>query len=593
MALSYEMIGRRGALALALFHVAYVGVACRDYELAYSPNNDAQALHMRFDVQQPSKADLLFVIDNSKSMLEEQEALATSIDQLLQTLAPQDTRYRIGVVSTDNTGFSQDCCGESIEAPFGGGNVGNCIRPPKDQPQLRGCDCNAVAPNATCGVTLRRPHDGVRGRLIAAFDDSVFDADVLAQTYGLNDTEKAAVASLIPTAVDDGPVWDDGQKGARFVIDREIFTRQACNACGCTECTSGNACVVACADKVAETLVKAFFLSNVRGLGVGGSGWEEGLEASLLAVGIDPEEVTDAAAIKPAYDLTATGGANQFPVRQTNGTIISEPWTRSDAMLAVMYVSDEEDCSMPQAVYQERNSFEEGAVPPQPTGSMCYQDAAQAQFWSLSRVHDLLAAKKSSAKRVAIGFIGGARQTGLPPHVGRDAEADDCRVAGTGASNECACLAAEVQQDFDNRWCQYSISSDRSLAACQALAGWRYVALANMFTRRTFDAICQSGATAFGPALADFAQIATRACFDLTGVYPIAENPEAIVVKRRAFGVAGELEILPRLADSTSAGVGWYYDAQGNQICLLGLDRIIGDTYDISILYKDQRDYKH
>ena len=67
-------------------------LSCQQYDFVFQPDADRQGSHLRFVVERPSKADILFVIDNSVSMTEEQVALGDSIGVLLGALAPQDTR---------------------------------------------------------------------------------------------------------------------------------------------------------------------------------------------------------------------------------------------------------------------------------------------------------------------------------------------------------------------------------------------------------------------------------------------------------------------------------------------------------------------
>jgi hypothetical protein len=40
---------------------------CQSYDWVYQPNADREGTHLVFKVEQPSKADILFVIDNSGS----------------------------------------------------------------------------------------------------------------------------------------------------------------------------------------------------------------------------------------------------------------------------------------------------------------------------------------------------------------------------------------------------------------------------------------------------------------------------------------------------------------------------------------------
>src|SRR5262245_63646372 len=94
-----------------LIAVSTLVVACQSYDFIFQPFSDRQGVHLRFKVDTPSKADILFVIDNSESMAQEQTQLAAALKFMLQRLAPLDTSYRIGIVSTDAHGFAADCNG--------------------------------------------------------------------------------------------------------------------------------------------------------------------------------------------------------------------------------------------------------------------------------------------------------------------------------------------------------------------------------------------------------------------------------------------------------------------------------------------------
>src|SRR5262245_54043515 len=84
---------------------------CQDYVFDFQYDRRQLTQDFDFVVQSPSQADLLFVVDNSVSMTEEQQALDASIIALLATLAPADTSYRIALVSTDVSGQYEDCDG--------------------------------------------------------------------------------------------------------------------------------------------------------------------------------------------------------------------------------------------------------------------------------------------------------------------------------------------------------------------------------------------------------------------------------------------------------------------------------------------------
>jgi len=612
------MNGRAHRSLTRLLPLALSLSACQSYDFVFQPDTNRLGLHLRFAVEQPSKADILFVVDNSGSMKEEQQALQNSIADLLTELAPRDTSYRIGITSTDVVGYTEDCfrCDFSKTTPcssldprahayssdpaspyyynypmWGQGARGNCDFP---------------------AVKLNRPHDGARGRLIAAYDAREF---ALAKFPELDtQQEQDAFASLAPTDV----------TKARWVIDRDVIQTEACTACACdlATCKKGNGCFDTCAKDVGASLVIGFFRSNIAGLGLLGSGYEQGLLAGSWSIGIDPRladnanvknELKDNAALTQGADLTADGAPNSYTADAAKAPT---SWLRDEALLGVMFVSDEQDCSMQEYLFNQHTVLEDGAS--LPVSSMCYLPTFVPAAGALSpQVMARLVVKKkgNSASRVAAGFIGGLRKT--DGKTGRAAVAADCvstampkgvPVDAAGfPSTECSCVASAPAIDYQ-KWCQFTLqTSDPGLPGhhdCDALGGSRYIDFVNRFYRRAFDSICLAGdpgTPGFGPTLATFGKSVTLACFDLkSDVAPARADPDRIIVRRaaRASAEAGEAPVeLPRVArdaaDTTQEA--WYYEeAQDDdpaKICLTGFDRLIGDVYDIFVLTTDSTDF--
>ncbi|MCK5691174.1 hypothetical protein KAI87_17955, partial [Myxococcota bacterium] len=376
---------------LVMLSLASLFAACQNYTYVFQPDRDRQGVHLRFAVQQPSKADILFVIDNSVSMKEEQSALNNSISYLLNFLAPLDTRYRLGIVSTDTIGYTtgtQGCLSgeEGLDlgdAVYGGEAKGNCT------------------PDPARDIPLRRTHDGTGGRLIAAYDPLIFDAGN--PIYDdLSSDDKTRLQSLFPTSIDDGPVGSDGLKGARWVIDREAIRVDACLACECsvdfgdtwacdmadTSCFAGDG--TGCVERIAPKLVEAYFRANVNGLGVTGMGWEQGLKAALLAAGIDPDTDSNSDPFNPELSLVRAedNAPNTIYTWDETGRMSRQSWMRDDALFGVMFVSDEEDSSMPATLWHEHVDIEE--YYDLPDGGLCYIDETKNSLLSSSRMVDLV-----------------------------------------------------------------------------------------------------------------------------------------------------------------------------------------------------------
>lgn len=612
---------RRDATVLVLAVAAGLAMAgCQEYDFVFIPNYDRQGAHLRFEVETPSKADFLFVVDNSRSMRAEQEALRQAFDALLQALAPSDTSYRIGIVSTDHRGRQTNCEGvrwADLEPALG----------PDQVPNGRGNrgDCTPELPAAQKPV-LRRPHDGVAGRLVAAYVPEEFDVDA-DDAPELTAAAKQALARLYP----DGPAShpDDanlvtGQAGVPWVIDRDVIQTDACNACGCEVCEKGTSCFAECAGPAAAELVRSYFSSNLRGLGFDGVGYESGLQQAMQAVGIAPGE-SDDFAVSPENGLSGPDSVNGHVGLDATGNSRPQSWLRDDALLAIMFLTDEEDCSMPEYLRAQQGQID-------PEGAICYREDFEPQFFSEQRLAELLARKKAGESRVAVGFIGGVANSGGSAEQRRQGSAASCRPAdGGAASTTCSCLFpgvgdtnndGQVDPDeylaVDDRWCavleQNEYTDNPAICdpdvgdqpCCHAMAGKRYVTFARQFTRRTFESVCRrrsAGCDAddpstyaqcgFEPALRDFGQKALLACFDLAPeARPAGNDPELIEVQRapRDAAAAGQApRVLPRRQPG-AVEPGWYYDGsdpQQPQVCLTGIDRLIGDVYDIFVMTRD------
>jgi hypothetical protein len=563
----------RWAAALALCLGAS---GCQGYEWVFQPNSDRAGTELSFRVRTPSKADLLFVIDNSGSMTEEQAALRSSISYMLEALAPQDTQYRIGITSTDAFGFVDDCAG----------NTNPGVGPMSDPHGARGfCSAPGVL---DASRALLRPHDGTRGRLVAFYDASIFDLtaiETLRADHGdaaLTAEEETALAELLPTSVSPPDDPDSHRLGARYLIDRVEMETEACNACLRARGDEEGACdhEDTCVATVASELVSAYFRANVAGLGIDGWGWEQGLKAGALAIGIDPAVPDDDVAMNPPDSLIVSGQPN---------TVDDASWLRDDAMLAIMFVTDEQDSSMVREAEADPHALEA----PGPEGSICYQPELVASLLPVDRISDLMTARKSGQQsRVAIGVIAGL----APGDVPSEAAPSDCRSDADGTPTAVCSGWAGATAGTESEWLAYTARHEATDATCTAMAASRYRSFASAFTRRAFESVCRAGTgdgENFGPALRTFAQIATTACFDLQDVRPVGGNPELITV-RRAAGADVEAGGAPELLPMSSIGatdLGWYYDDTRRQICLTGTERLIGDLYQIFILSTDEVDY--
>ena len=89
---------RTGRLALVgTAAEALVGVlACQQYPIVFQEHRRSAARGYRIDVGVEEKTDILFVVDNSGSMAEEQAELRANIDAFIRVLTESPNDYQVG-----------------------------------------------------------------------------------------------------------------------------------------------------------------------------------------------------------------------------------------------------------------------------------------------------------------------------------------------------------------------------------------------------------------------------------------------------------------------------------------------------------------
>jgi len=305
------------------------------------------------------KVDLLFMIDNSGSMAEEQKKLAAVLPSLVTVLttgfnAPptmQDQKpdfppvksLHIGVVSSDmgvNLAPAADSCGAASFDP---------VAPDPSNPAVR----------------TMPPVNGVR--LDKAFGDdgqmnistAVAVAGISARPPGTPFTTPVAVVVPPDTTCGSGPQLNGGQRFIDFnagVSDANAIAKQF----GC-----------------------------IAKLGKNGCGLEQQLEATLKAVTPSTSTVT------PFFSRNTKG----------HGDGANKGFLREDAILAVILVTDEEDCSIPD---QSSDLFNARSMMfPEDINIRCGLDKYQGNLHPVERyINGLKALKPAAYANERIIFAG-------------------------------------------------------------------------------------------------------------------------------------------------------------------------------------------
>ncbi len=215
----------------------------------------------------------------------------------------------------------------------------------------------------------------------------------------------------------------------------------------------------------------------------------------------------------------------------------------------LLFVSDEDDCSRAPSV----------------SGIGC-----DGEPWPVEEAAEYLQA-----------IVGRLRVYSLTGVVGfLDQIPSDCVPAGEWDADS-ACRCFEGDDGPSEAWCGLSARDDAGLPLCQALAGPRYMALAEI-TRGNADSICVE--PWFSPRYAYESN-----CYDLQ-VEPARNDPSNIRI-RRLSRLDAELGLEPEPLDQLDGwgSPGWYEGSDPTQVCILPL--LPGDTFEITVLTRDDLDF--
>ncbi|MCB9654597.1 MAG: VWA domain-containing protein [Deltaproteobacteria bacterium] len=106
-ALSPRLLGALGALGA---FTALSGTGCQDYLFEQKCRETIKEAELKQPAVKPTPADILFVVDNSGSMADEQENLALNFDAFIRNIAGSGD-YQIAVVTTDQDEGSKEKAG--------------------------------------------------------------------------------------------------------------------------------------------------------------------------------------------------------------------------------------------------------------------------------------------------------------------------------------------------------------------------------------------------------------------------------------------------------------------------------------------------
>jgi hypothetical protein len=466
--------GSFGSAALLLCALA----ACQEYTFVGKTNQRIGGRTYEVGIEAEGKTDILFVIDNSGSMAEEQQKLKDNMAAFVEVLTRSVNDYQVGIISTDIARV----------------------------PRLEGC--------APC-CDLDTDGDGL-------------------------------------------PDWSDCDAGRLIAADgrTRFFTRPRAED-------------TAELEKEKRKLIDGFN-ANITALGANGSAYEASFDA-----------------VKRTLDPQA-----DVAVRALNSGFI-----RADADLAIIFLTDEDDCSFDSPWY----------LAPNRDDADCYVDQANAV--PPSAYLDFFAAVKGDIGKVrAAAIVGSVPNSDLSHPLGFAAAGcftiEDSAAANVGEpSNACGCWSARYLPDrrpdqTGDYYCNlmseppYSQLPTRvpdagnNQGGCLTLPGSRYVAFLEELaaTRQALgydpgvltDSICRAD---YRETLEKIAiAVVLSDCFKLKET-PAPDVADGIIVYRNG-------QKLSRV-EPHSGSPGWTYDASTNSVCLEGgVTKEIGDVFEITVIHE-------
>jgi hypothetical protein len=214
-------------------------LGCQDYLFTQVCPNTVREVRRSDAELTVSPADILFVVDNSGSMAEEQENLARNFDAFISELTDEGGDYRVAVVTTDQGPATNGCRSNSECAGFSsqdfrddfpfaslGTNVDQCVatgipfgcfRSPDGGTPVIEINDDTRTPEAQAAV-IQAFTDNVRVGTCGSGNERGLEAmeSALAQTDDCNAGFLRPDANLVVVFVSDEPDFSDGAQAGDF-----------------------------------------------------------------------------------------------------------------------------------------------------------------------------------------------------------------------------------------------------------------------------------------------------------------------------------------------------------------------------------------
>ncbi len=524
-----------------------LATSCQSYYFDFTEGLTVKATKVTTSVYNTTPTDILFVIDNSGTMAEEQAELIKNAEKFISAMVESPNDFRIGIITTDTVhyygGYAQDrdnCC---MHIPCNSDDdchSRDLILEPREKDK---CIKVGESTEGTCRSLCTSDYDCLPGE---ECPPAAGEAPSYCQIKDGYTCDKSA---RTPNFCDHGHLRaPSGKPFAMSGNQEEWFMRRPANE----------------SDQEKQKLIDNF-QKTIKSLGVRGTTFEAGLEAMILAL---------------------NGKNFDFP--------------RPEADLAVIFLTDENDCSL-----ANDTSYKTMAQNGQ---SNCYDsNSANILEKPADYVKKLVAIKGDLSKVRAAAILGAmpwsVNDVGRPePPLGFYAAG--CFQQGpNGASNDCCCLSDVATNNVnpaEDLYCKmlseppYSqLTCDQvnprqpkqpgqELGGCTTMPGSRYM---------EFLETLAAAREAMGLSADTLVDSICSASYETTLiniVNSVILNDCFTLEKQPADG-ADSLKVTLNGEDlpftGTSGEKGWNYVEQVNKVCLTGgLHKNLNDEFSITII---------
>lgn len=508
------IMGRRGLVATVAVLLSTSHFACNEVPVSHVLDGFVVQVEGSVANTGTVNLDILWVIDNSVSMCQEQNSLASNIDTFLNVFQGFNVDLRMGVVTTDGLSPAGNSLGINKSTLVGQGRfntipatafVANCLERAYNVPCLEDAECAHLGEQWIC----EPPFNKDAGRL-----------------YNLNGPANSKCRYLCET--DEECVLAFGSENAICFAPGGDWDARGClvqpNTADCDDLAANHGLeeLPMFVSTETDTLDLFHCIATVGASQAKNPQLEQGMNAAIWALDRSPPP--------GAPDNSAQASA----------------FVRDDAYLIIVFVSDENDCSLSPGVdilvddHSKCDCLEDTDHPtPSVPNTLWHLSNSKGPLLPVSTAANQLKALKEDSSRVLVASI--------VADVLVDGSGDDLTCAAGASEDELLqCVDEHVDSYYESKCTTHGIYAPATYV-CNSTSGLghhgsRYIELVSRFEDQGFAAnICNN--SGLEPALDDIATSILTKIVSFCLPHPRKPGEELLVIKTVVDPAAGDVEI--------------------------------------------------